>query len=652
MGEPPSAVAGAAAVRPQRATSGAAAAAHARLVSELMPPAAPQLLSELSDDSERQAAGLNVDDWAHEADGSEWVPEGGLWGEQMEPESPPPPVERASGRRLLPSPPSAGLGVGAAVAGGSAVMMEQAPVGGSSGFVSKVSGVAAAPGAAPVEALPVFAVRKDAVEDGRASQGQQQRKTLEPVPVHFLTAEILAWHTEQQARNYQEPMHAYRNQGGLRHAGATMKPSGGAGFEKGRAVDPRSKMHGLHGEEQGPIDDAERAAVGRRNCSWAAPPISGRLARGGAIFQSARRALSIRRNLSGRDYHDAVRRRPATVRVSAPNPKELASKTVDRSKMSKEEMARENEKLAREAARRAARRAATRAAAIKAAKEAEEAELIENERLAQEQLEADTMRVQQVARRAAVAREAAQAARRRRQPVFNVSDEHGHATRSRKESRIAGSDRGSTSPTQRSVGRDPPQSQRSLRSTGANAVLSEKGSTRSTPAGGWSGHGQQHHRRSRHHAHRSQSHRMSPSQSEASRMRSTKAMSERRHHHHHDNHPHHHHSRASSQQARGSPTSTAAEEKGGYTSLKPAPANSVTNTSNGASTDSSNASSGMQPQHQQQQQQHANNKNVPAPTGGRRGSGQILAESHHVPRTGHRANSKSLSVPSRLHISV
>ena len=75
------------------------------------------------------------------------------------------------------------------------------------------------------------------------------------------------------------------------------------------------KMAGLHGEEQGPVDDAERAAVGRRNCSFMAQQ-SGRREPGrhvgGVIFQSARRALSIRRQMSNRD-HDTIRRRPATV---------------------------------------------------------------------------------------------------------------------------------------------------------------------------------------------------------------------------------------------------------------------------------------------------------------------------------------------------
>ena len=267
-------------------------------------------------------------------------------------------------------------------------------------------------------------------------------------------------------------------------------------------------MAGLHGEEEGPLDDAERVAVRRRNLCFAAPQPSGRAPRAGLpIFQSARRALSIRRNLSNRDHHDSVRRRPATVRVNgAPPPlSKGGAPKVDVSKMSKEEAAREGEKLAREAARRAARRAATRAAALKAAKEAEEAEHLENERIAQEQVEMDAQRVAQVARRAAVAREAAQAARRRRQPVFNVNE---HEGRTRGGPRGGGGGGGHG----RGVGgaaelgawldvahaallREPPQSQRSQahsqRSAGglpahsqrSMGAPSEKGSTRSAGPG-------------------------------------------------------------------------------------------------------------------------------------------------------------------------
>ena len=275
--------------------------------------------------------------------------------------------------------------------------------------------------------------------------------------VQFLTAEILKWHTEQQERSnhYREnsAMQQFRGSGAQARAAAAPRAGvpgllgpggvgglggglgglggvGGGGVPRhdGSAVDPRSKMAGLHGEEEGPLDDAERVAVRRRNLCFAAPQPSGRAPRAGLpIFQSARRALSIRRNLSNRDHHDSVRRRPATVRVNgAPPPlSKGGALKVDVSKMSKEEAAREGEKLAREAARRAARRAATRAPRSRRPRRRRRRSTWRTSAIAQEQVEMDAQRVAQVARRAAVAREAAQAARRRRQPVFNVNEHEG-----------------------------------------------------------------------------------------------------------------------------------------------------------------------------------------------------------------------------------
>lgn len=482
-----------------------------------------------SDDSERMAADLNVDDWAGEAE-VEWQPEGELWGtlEQiLLPEEPPSPSKVRYAREPMhaSSPAGGKQAVGAAVSapgmagakgqqshergtgtdgdglhqGGAASSSEGAdPTG-----TPAPAGHSAPPDVAPPAEAPVSILNGH----GKAIGGVPPRPVQEVniVQVQFLTQEILAWHTEQQARNYKEPMHNFKKSKAAGYGFAGGIP--GQGF--GGGADPRSKMAGLHGEEQGPVDDAERAAVGRRNCSFMAQQ-SGRREPGrhvgGVIFQSARRALSIRRQMSNRD-HDTIRRRPATVRVAPTLPKDLVTKSpVDRSKLSKEEMAKEAEKLAREAARRAARRAATRAAALKAAREAEEAETLENERVAQEQLEMDAARVAQVARRAAVAREAAQAARRKRQPIFNVDHERS-PVRVKKDSSGGGgaggggggsasapaSERGITSPTRRgAMPFDPPTqrstagshagTQRSQRSQmGMQPAPSEKGSIRSTP---------------------------------------------------------------------------------------------------------------------------------------------------------------------------
>ena len=430
------------------------------------------LPSEGSDDSERQAADLNVDDWKEDA--AEWKPEG----EEGDNWKPPPayvppsppkasPPKGKGGRRTPPPTTSVlrGPSDGAADGGAGAAAGE-----GGEGAAGAEDGVADGADAGTAATPPR--------DDGRPKPIVMPPPQKNVVQVQFLTAEILAWHTEQQSAKYKEPMKAWNDRGAARWASNIVKPTDGA---RGTGnVDPRSKMHGLHGEEQGPVDDAERAAVGRRNCTWA-PQASGRPSRAGALYASARRAMSIRRNLSNRDHHDSIRRRPATVRVSTPLPKDVKRPDIDRSKMSKEELARETEKLAREAARRAARRAAARAAALKAAKEAEEAELLENERVAAEQMEADAQRVAQVARRAAVAREAAQAARRRRQPIFNVPQDKATATRGAKKEAagVPGSERGSTSPSQRGKPNDAPATQRSQRSVGPPP--SEKGSIRSTP---------------------------------------------------------------------------------------------------------------------------------------------------------------------------
>ena len=249
------------------------------------------------------------------------------------------------------------------------------------------------------------------------------------------------------------------------------------------------KMAGLHGEEQVAEDEAERAAQGRvlfRPVQGAAALPSGRPGR--AIFASARRAISIRRELSMRS-HAHGRVRPQTVRVQAPL-KITTAIPLDpmaQTRAQKEEAARETEKLAREAARRAARRAAARAAAINAAKQAED----DAARMVREQEQAaaedDAQRVAQVARRAAVAREAAQAARRKRQPMFNVpTPEPGkEPTRTsmlpKKVSSSGTSESGrSTSASSRPASqRTNTQSPRTQRS--ATPAYSEKGSTRSSP---------------------------------------------------------------------------------------------------------------------------------------------------------------------------
>ncbi len=301
--------------------------------------------------------------------------------------------------------------------------------------------------------------------------------------VSFLTEAILAQHTREinEQQMFQSSIAQWR-EGAEKHGTVLAQPvvlgNDGQGWNR--------KMAGLHGEDQVAEDEAERAAQGRvlfRPVQGAAALPSGRPGR--AIFQSARRAISIRRDLSMRS-HGHGRVRPQTVRVAAPIKTGVTNLDVAQTRAQKEEAAREAEKLAREAARRAARRAAARAAALNAAKQAEEdAARIAREQ-EQEQADADAQRVAQVARRAAVAREAAQAARRKRQPIFNV-DEKDSKTRASRLPKSSGASAsanasGSTTnqpssrPTSQRTNTQSPRTQRSV-----TPALSEKGSTRSSP---------------------------------------------------------------------------------------------------------------------------------------------------------------------------
>ena len=329
---------------------------------------------------------------------------------------------------------------------------------------------------------------------GRAPKGGElfsKEKAAAPpahIQVNFLTEGILAQHTREQS--YEARMAEWRDGAAARgeiqqqrrqQAAAAGAPAADNAGKGGHSVF-MAKMHGLHGEDTAPEDDAERAAVGRvlfRPVAGAAALPSGRPnGRGGGIFQSARRAISIRRDLSMRS-HGQHRLRPQTVRVAAPLKVQNAQTVaVAQTKAEKEEAAREAEKLAREAARRAARRAAARAAALNAAKQAEEDAARAAREAEQEQADADAQRVAQVARRAAVAREAAQAARRKRQPIFNIDEKDGGGRRVRgaKGNTSPQPNQPSSRPTSQRTNTQSPRTQRSQ-----TAAMSEKGSTRSSP---------------------------------------------------------------------------------------------------------------------------------------------------------------------------
>ena len=356
-----------------------------------------------SDDSERMAADLNVDDWAGEAE-VEWQPEGELWGplEQiLLPEEPPSPSKVRYAREPMhaSSPAGGKQAVGAAVSapgmagakgqqshergtgtdgdglhqGGAASSSEGAdPTG-----TPAPAGHSAPPDVAPPAEAPVSILNGH----GKAIGGVPPRPVQEVniVQVQFLTQEILAWHTEQQARNYKEPMHNFKKSKAAGYGFAGGIP--GQGF--GGGADPRSKMAGLHGEEQGPVDDAERAAVGRRNCSFMAQQ-SGRREPGrhvgGHLPIGAACTVDTATDVEPRPRHDTP---PASHRARRPHLAKGSCHQVTRRPQQAEQGGDgEGGREARaRAARRAARRAATRAAALKAAREAEEAETLETSAL-------------------------------------------------------------------------------------------------------------------------------------------------------------------------------------------------------------------------------------------------------------------------------
>ena len=381
----------------------------------------PELGSTSLNDSEQMANDLNVADWDNSGD-ADWRPEG----------------ETSDDWRPKDSP-------------------TRAPGGGHFGASSSVD-----------------------AETGLFSKPPAPReRERELVQVNYLTDAILAQHT--QAQSFEVRMNQWRD-GAASRGERLMNVAQGANDGQGW----NKKMAGLHGEDQAPEDDAERAAQGRvlfRPVAGAAALPSGRIGRnGGGLFQSARRAISIRRDLSMRS-HGQHRLRPQTVRVSAPlKPAAPSTSPGPQTKAEREEAARETEKLAREAARRAARRAAARAAALNAAKQAEEDAARAAREAEQEQADADAQRIAQVARRAAVAREAAQAARRKRQPVFNIDEKDPGARRVRgqKAQGTGGlTSQPSSRPTSQRTNTQSPRTQRSV-----TAALSEKGSTRSSPGTG------------------------------------------------------------------------------------------------------------------------------------------------------------------------
>ena len=311
---------------------------------------------------------------------------------------------------------------------------------------------------------------------GLFSKGQAALPKPDLVQVNFLTEGILAQHTKEQSfeARMQEWRHGAIARGEAIHsaAPAVIVPGGWT-----------TKMAGLQGEDQAPEDDAERAAASRvlfRPVAGAAALPSGRQRNSGGIFQSARRAISIRRDLSMRSH--GRRPIPQTVRVAAPV--KTGAAIVPQTKAEKEEAAREAEKLAREAARRAARRAAARAAALNAAKQAEDDAARAAREAEQEQADADAQRVAQVARRAAVAREAAQAARRKRQPIFQI-EEKAPRVRAGKGAGSTGTSATTTQPGSRPSSQrtntQSPRTQRSVTAGESRYAISEKGSTRSSP---------------------------------------------------------------------------------------------------------------------------------------------------------------------------
>ena len=342
---------------------------------------------------------------------------------------------------------------------------------------------------APVAASPISLKPVGMGDSGLFSKGAEappkQHRELEVVS--YLTDAILAHHTRNvdEQRTFQSNIQQWREGAGMTNQKNGVPPPAPAqalGNEGGGRWTANAKMAGLHGEDQAPEDEAERAAQGRvlfRPVQGAPALPSGRPGRaGGGIFQSARRAISIRRDLSMRS-HGHGRMRPQTVRVAAPLKASNPNLDVAQTRAQKEEAARESEKLAREAARRAARRAAARAAALNAAKQAEEDAARAAREAEQEQADADAQRVAQVARRAAVAREAAQAARRKRQPIFNV-DEKDKLEKTRP-SRLPKSPGTTSQPSSRPASqRTNTQSPRTQRSV--TAAASEKGSTRSSPS--------------------------------------------------------------------------------------------------------------------------------------------------------------------------
>jgi len=200
-------------------------------------------------------ADLNVDDWAP-ADGEVepvWRPEGEESDDFIPPPAPeyqPPPPPPPRQQSPSPSPDE----VPGVVPVAEAAVTIVKPSG-------KASGIATGP---PRECDDFMRARPSSSAAATSSN---------VVQVQFLTAEILQWHTEQHSRHYVEPTHGWRGEG---RRGETPGASGN--------VDPRGKMAGMHGEGQGPLDDVERAAVGRRNCSFAAP-MSGRHPRAGGALQ-------------------------------------------------------------------------------------------------------------------------------------------------------------------------------------------------------------------------------------------------------------------------------------------------------------------------------------------------------------------------------